>query len=150
MSKLMEWPEWLVSKLLLNGIRPQVGEEWSGSENDTLFFARDGGSRPCGPCAPIRPAATRYPYPRREAILSRLRQARRPGRGHMLNMSALAFGNMVAEGHMDRGFAERCLVEACKVNGLWAFDGERAVRREIERGLTYGMGVWRNGEREVG
>jgi len=88
-------------------------------------------------------APTRNPYGRAIYLYRQLAQQRRPGRGTALNFAALTLGNMIAEGVWGWLAAEQMLINACRENGLLEFDGERAVRREIERVLTHGIDVWR-------
>src|ERR1051326_1623623 len=91
----------------------------------------------------INLAPTSNPIGRISHLHKQLSNMRRPGRGTKLNFAAMAFGNMIAEGCLSWREAELFLIDACKTNGLWAFDGERSVRREIERGVSCGIECWR-------
>jgi hypothetical protein len=60
------------------------------------------------------------------------------GRNNQLNESAFKLGTLIAAGALDRGHAEAALIEAARVSGLTAEDGERAVMATIESGLGAG------------
>jgi hypothetical protein len=92
---------------------------------------------------PANVTPTRHSWIRRDIVFDKLRGTRRGTRGRTLNWASLVYGNMIAEGRLGLVAAEHLLVEACKENGLWAFDGERAVRQEINRGLSFGIARWR-------
>lgn len=120
---LAEWPDWLVPQ-------PQSGIHRSHSTRNGM-----GGFHTEGM------ACTHNFWNRASSVADRLRSTPSGCRGKTLNWAALVYGNMIAEGCMSWLQAEAWLIAACKENGLWQFDGERAVRREIERGLGYGIRV---------
>ncbi|HTH99552.1 MAG TPA: AAA family ATPase [Acidisoma sp.] len=61
------------------------------------------------------------------------------GRNDQLNKSAMALGQFVAAGFLDRREAEALLEQACATNGLTADDGVKSVRATIWSGMTKGL-----------
>ena len=61
------------------------------------------------------------------------------GRNQALNDAALAMGEMVAAGWIERAEVERALLDACQRNGYLAKDGEQAALATLRSGLAAGM-----------
>jgi hypothetical protein len=144
---VLDWPEGLVPEPKQNNgihaIPLKNGEPQPFVPNQSVeeivrgFLCSNLASNP----ANVTP--TRHSWVRRDIVFDKLRSTRRGTRGRTLNWAALVYGNMIAEGRLGLVAAERLLIDACKENGLWAFDGERAVRQEINRGLSFGIEQWR-------
>src|SRR5205085_1592744 len=124
---LADWPQWLVKASAVVG-NPVVSS----------FEARMPGFH----TAHVAP--TQNYWSRLNSVTARLSTTPPGSRGRTLNWAALVLGNMIAECGLGWYDAEARLIAACKQNGLWGFDGEREVRREIERGLSFGIRCWRD------
>jgi hypothetical protein len=82
---------------------------------------------------------------RRVAALFNVVASKRSGRNNALNYVAWAFREIVAGGGIKASGATSLLVEASKVNGYLAKDGEEAVRATIMSGL--GVKEWPEDQR---
>jgi hypothetical protein len=61
-----------------------------------------------------------------------------PGRANLLFKKAIRMGVLIAQRHVDANEVTAALLQACVDNGLVGKDGEREVRRQIEKGFKFG------------
>jgi hypothetical protein len=67
-----------------------------------------------------------------------LKDQKEPGRANLLFRKSIRLGVSIARGYIEQTEVADALVDACVCNGLVAKNGERDVRRQIERGFTCG------------
>jgi hypothetical protein len=68
----------------------------------------------------------------------KLKDQKEPGRANLLFRKSIRLGISIARGHLDQDEVTEALLDACVSNGLVAKNGEKDVRRQIERGFTCG------------
>ena len=120
---LAEWPDWLLK--LASGYR-----NLKAPCKSLPLHPHASDHRAQGP--------TGHVQHRSAALLRKVETTPRGERNKLLNWAAYRFGEMVAEGVIRRGIAERLLIGAAKANGLWREDGPAQCQATIRSGIDAG------------
>ena len=70
--------------------------------------------------------------------ISEIRRKKEPGRADLLFRKSIRLGVLIARGYIDPIPVADALFDACVCNRLVAKNGEVDIRRQIDRGFTYG------------